>query len=99
MISGVPQGSVLGPLLFLIMIGDIDDQIKNTVLSSFADDTRLLKAIKSLIDTFKLQSDLNKVYEWTKTNHMELNGSKFEHLCYGNNKKLKSLSNYLSTST
>ena len=41
----------MGPLLFLLMIGDID------ILLSFADDTRLLKIIQSLTDTFKLQSD------------------------------------------
>ena len=41
--SAVPQGSSLGPLLFLIMVSDIDSSVKHAILSSFADDTRLLK--------------------------------------------------------
>ena len=96
-ISGVPQGSVLGPLLFILMIGDIDDDIKWSLLSCFADDTRLVKEITNLTDTFKLQSDLNSVYQWTINNNMQLNGAKFEHLCYGKNEELKMLSTYLSS--
>ena len=96
MLSGVPQGSVLGPLLFLLMIGDIDNDIKYSFISSFADDTRILKDINELIDTFKLQSDLNVVYKWTDDNNMKLNGCKFEQLSYGKNCELKEDSVYLN---
>ena len=83
--SGVPQGSVIGPLIFILMIGDIDSDIKYSFLSSFADDTRLLKVIEDTIDTFKLQHDLNVVYKWAETNKMKLNGKKFEQLSFGIN--------------
>ena len=98
-LSGVPQGSVLGPLLFLIMISDIDDDVKFSVLSSFADDTRLVKAIGDTMDNFKLQHDMNKVYDWTKDNNMKLNGKKFEQLSYGRHSVLKKNSIYLTDSS
>ena len=62
-ISGVPQGSVLGPLIFLILIGDIDEEISYSDVKSFADDTRATMAIKSACDVQLLQGELNKIYE------------------------------------
>ena len=82
-ISGVPQGSVLGPLLFLIIIGDIDKSALTAFLSSFADDTRVGHWVKTREDLQNLQRDLDKIYEWTTKNNMEFNSSKFESLRYG----------------
>ena len=59
--SGVPQGSVLGPLLFLILIGDIDQDVAHGFISSFADDTRIGNHIASVEDSMFLQSDLHSV--------------------------------------
>ena len=82
MISGVPQGSVLGPLLFLILIGDIDQEVAHSFLSSFADDTRVGRGIESEGDARLLQADLEAVYRWADTNNMMFNSDKFEVLRY-----------------
>ena len=81
-LSGVPQGSVLGPLLFLVHISDIGSRVQHSVLSSFADDTRVLKGTKSELDCRQLQSDLEEVYRWSSTNNMAFNSGKFELIRY-----------------
>ena len=65
-VSGVTQCSVLGPILFNIHIGDIGYDVKNSSVSSFADDTRIHKEIITSQDTRDLQSDLYKIYKWTE---------------------------------
>ena len=94
--SGVPQGSVLGPLIFLILIGDIDQNIAHSFLSSFADDTRVGHAVDSPADCINLQNDLEEVYSWTDVNNMELNGGKFEHLHYSHDPANKTQNTYKS---
>jgi hypothetical protein len=93
-LSGVPQGSVLGPLIFLILIGDIDKDITHAFLSSFADDTRVGKSIDNEADVQLLQNDLQIVYQWCETNNMTLNADKFEHLPYNFYKKQNAKSCY-----
>src|SRR6266496_3704942 len=63
-LSGVPQGSVLGPLLFLIYINDIDEYIVSK-LGKFADDTKLCRGISNNNDADILRSDLNLIYQWS----------------------------------
>ena len=88
-ISGVPQGSVLGPLLFLIMISDIDKDIISSIIRTFADDTKVIQEVSSPEDCQILQQSLNKVYEWADTNNMKFNITKFNLLRYGPNEDLK----------
>ena len=95
-ISGVPQGSVLGPLLFLILLGDIDKEVAHAYISSFADDTRSVMGVTSEEDIQALQSDVNSIYEWADENNMKFNSKKFECLRYGPNNHLKSSSHYTS---
>ena len=86
--SGVPQGSVLGPLLFLMLINDIDDDISANV-SVFADDTRVLGEISTEDCVEKLQNELEKLYSWEVENNMKFNGGKFELIRFGSNQHLK----------
>ena len=95
-ISGVPQGSVIGPLLFLILIGDIDQDIATSFVSSFADDTRLSRAVSGVTDASALQTDLEKVYQWAIDNNMVFNAKKFEALRYGYDDVLKAITSYTS---
>ena len=82
-ISGVPQGTVLGPLLFIIMIADINKDIASSKLISFADDTRVYNQIFDTEDCDSLQRDLNSVYKWASDNNMFFNAKKFHYLPLG----------------
>jgi len=64
-ISGVPQGSVLGRLLFLILVNNLSDWVKGSILM-FADDTKIWAKIKDTGDSDLLQQDLNVLMEWSK---------------------------------
>ena len=84
--SGVPQGSVLGPLLFLMFINDMPLNIKSGI-KLFADDTKLYRIIRSVNDADILQEDLDKLTHWCKEWKMVFNTSKCHVLHISRNKK------------
>ena len=79
-LSGVPQGTVLGPLIFLLYINDIATGI-NSPLCLFADDCLLYRVINSVEDTDRLQEDLNRLSEWADTWQLKFNVSKCTFIC------------------
>ena len=74
-VSGVPQDTVLGPLLFLIYINDLPDNINSTV-RLFADDYVLYREIKNEFDSHELQKDLNRLAQWEHDWQMHFNTQK-----------------------
>ena len=74
-VSGVPQGTVLGPVMFLLYINNINNNISSS-LRLFADDCVIYRIIKSEQDHLQLQQDLHTVYEWSQKWQMRFNISK-----------------------
>ena len=64
-ISGVPQGSLLGPILFLIFVNDISDSVLSSKVLLFADDTKCYKTIYGSLDSHSLQLDINQLSLWS----------------------------------
>ena len=76
----------MSPILFIIMIDDLDCNLIHSVASKYADDTRVTAVVSDIEDAKNFQAELNdKIYPWGPDNNMSLNGDKFEHLHVGKN--------------
>ena len=88
-LSGVPQGSILGPLLFVLFINDIYKGIdKDTNIGLYADDTKMWRKIFSEHDCVLLQKDINTLYDWSLKNKMHFYLEKCKILQIHNNEPL-----------
>lgn len=76
--SGVPQGSHLGPLLFILFVNDLWSCFEHSQFLLFADDLKLYMEVSSSDDCLRLQSDIDRLASWCSANGMDLNASK----CY-----------------
>ena len=83
-LSGVIQVTVLGTLLFLIYINDIEDVLTESILGCFADDSRISRVISTIPDSLSLQNDLNNLSKWAKCNNMKMHDDKFVYVNFNN---------------
>ena len=91
--SGVPQGSILGPSLFIMYINDLPSQLESSKVLMFADDAKISKVISSIVDCISLQFDLNSFFSWCDKWKLSLNLDK----CYYMNFSLKKSRNITYT--
>ena len=81
-LSGIPQGSVLGPVLFTLYINDLPDLVKNFTML-FADDTKIYSVVNNERDRNSLQDDINKLIAWSDKWQLRFNASKCKVMHYG----------------
>ena len=86
-ISGIPQGSVLGPLLFVLYINDLPDTVQSNVLL-FADDTKIFNHISSIDDAIALQKDIDALNHWSDKWLLKFNTDKCHVLTLGKFEKI-----------
>ena len=84
-LSGVPQGSILGPLLFLVYVNDMESVIIFSRILLFADDTKCFRSISNPTEVDFLQQDIDSFYKWSLDNHLDFNLKKSVALSFHGN--------------
>ena len=82
--SGIPQGSVLGPILFVLYINDLPESLKNnSEIFLYADDTKIFREINNLADCVKLQEDIHCMYNWSNSWMLKFHPQKSKNMKIG----------------
>jgi hypothetical protein len=95
-ISGVIQGSVLGPVLFLMYVNDLDSHVKNSFIIKYADDVKIAttcnRNVEDEMEAIRgLQSDLDSIHSWSARNGLSLNPGKCKVMTFGPSNVLRQL--------
>ena len=96
--SGIPQGSVLGPILFVLYINDLPEVVSpGTWIYLFADDTKIFRQIRSQDDRNILQNDVSKMVEWSHKWLLKFHPDKCVYMSMGNTNKFINSLNEVET--
>ena len=88
--KGVPQSSILGPLLFLLYVNDLPRTIQNSTVMQYADDTTMTVVVKDAVTLERcLEEDVEKVSQWADRNDLKLNVKKTNLMLIGRKRREK----------
>ena len=91
---GVPQGSILGPLFFIVYVNDIETSLQNCKYLLYADDTVLYVTGELHRSTIEMQSDLSRFKSWCDRNQLTMNIKKTKYVIFGLKSKTRKIGNH-----